>query len=108
MNDKNAHIHPFRWGMLTVWCIAFTLIVAWSLNKIDNTVNDNKITRTVLCVRQDALRREVNRSLAYLEEVHSGRRKAIPGISDADILSGVRESRVEIISYNPLNCHEGG
>ena len=108
MTKGTPPIHPIRWGALTIWCIAFTLVVAWSLNKINHTAKDNRKAREVLCIRQATLRREVNRSISYLEAVHTGKRKPVPGISDEDILAGVREQRVEIISYNPLHCKQGG
>ena len=105
---KPAPIHPWRWRALAVWCVAFTVVVAWGLNKVDTTAKENRKAREVLCIRQATLRKEVNRSLQYLQDVHEGKRKPVPGISDADILIGVNESRVEIISYNPLHCKQGG
>jgi hypothetical protein len=96
--------HRWRWRALAVWCVAFTIITAWGFRDLRNLSDENAKSRVVLCLRQSELRHDVNREIQYLSDVHSGKRPAIPGVTDNDILFQVADKRKAIITYNLLDC----
>ena len=96
--------HKWRWRALTIWGVLFTLISDWGFRDLRNLSDENAKSRVVLCLRQSELRHDVNREIQYLDDVHSGKRKAVPGITDNDVLSQVRDKRRAIITFGLLDC----
>ena len=99
--------HRWRWRLLAAWCVLFTALAAWGFHTTLDLVHKNATVRVVACARQDHLRDEVASSVKYLQDIHTGVRRPIPGITEADILHQIQSDRVEIIQSNKLHCERG-
>lgn len=103
MMERDTY-HVWRWRLVAVWIVAFSLLVAYVLHSESAQVDKANKARVALCAQRRNLQLQTDASVRYLQQIHSGVRKPIPGISEADILSTITRSRKAIQAYNALDC----
>jgi hypothetical protein len=99
-------IHPWRWRLLTVWVMGFTLVTAWGFHLINNRAHENSRSRTALCTLRQDQQVQVDNLRKYAADVEAGRRPRIAGVSDADITQSIRRTQAVIDSLEVLHCDQ--
>lgn len=82
-------------------CGFIILGIACSLGLYFNTqqAKDGNQARKVLCAQEDNARDQLRSSQQYLDDVRSGKRKRIPGITDTDIQQTIDRQRAFLTTF---------
>ena len=97
-------IHPWRWRLLTIWVVGFTLIVAYGLHVLTDEVNANKQAKTALCAYRQNLQDQIDDTRQFLQDIDSGKRQAIPGITRSDLTQTIRRQQGVVDALKNLDC----
>jgi hypothetical protein len=61
----------------------------------------------VQCATKLTTKQQIKQQQKYLDDVRSGVRPRLPGVSDNDIVSGIRTLREFLSPYERINCDSG-
>ena len=94
-----------RFRLALLGYLFLSLAVAVSLYKVDAQAERGDEARSALCALKMDLSRREDSSRRFMNELLSGERKPIPGITVADIRRSVRNQRATLQALKTLDCH---
>lgn len=77
---------------------------ATGLYMLSRTAQENKRSAIALCALRENYIEQNENSRAYLEDLEAGRRDPIPGITNRDIVQGIRDRDDTIRTLDLLRC----
>lgn len=89
---------------MTVWIIIFSVLVCYSIRENRIRSEEGIKARKVMCSIEVSTRERVANSEKYLDDVRSGVRDWIPGLTEADIVTSIRRDRTTLASFADLHC----
>jgi hypothetical protein len=101
--NRNSHpraIHPWRWRLLALWIVIFTIVAFWGIRTNRDLGRDGRQAHDAICVLKDDFKRRIADSERFLNEHPNG----IPGITAQAISESLEGLRRTLQSLGAVRC----